>query len=357
MLAVAVLMSPQGWSQQLSDGAKLNWSELPPLPDELGVAGPFAGVHRDALIVAGGANFPRPVWENEKQWHDSIYVLTRDADGRYVWTDGGKLPRKMAYGAAVSTPEGVVCIGGNDSDSTFDDVFLLSYDPETQQVEVTPLPSLPAPRAFAAATLLGDQVFIVGGQSGSSLETAAGDLWSLDLSNRGDASFGWEPHTSLPGPTRALPIAATQRDGVHDAIYVISGRRQQGDQIEFLKDVWQYVPATQQWKQRSDAPRCVMAGPGIGFGNRQILVLGGADGSLFHRSDELKDDHPGFPKQALWYDAVTDRWTSAGPIPANHVTTIAVTWNGSVVIPSGEIRPRVRSAKVWRVEPAASSDD
>ena len=44
----------------------LSWSELPSLPDPLGVAGPFAGVHNDALIVAGGANFPRPVWENEK---------------------------------------------------------------------------------------------------------------------------------------------------------------------------------------------------------------------------------------------------------------------------------------------------
>ena len=33
----------------------LSWTELPRLPDELGVAGPFAGVHNDALIVAGGA--------------------------------------------------------------------------------------------------------------------------------------------------------------------------------------------------------------------------------------------------------------------------------------------------------------
>ena len=30
-----------------------------PLPDSIGVAGPFVGVHGDALIVAGGANFPR----------------------------------------------------------------------------------------------------------------------------------------------------------------------------------------------------------------------------------------------------------------------------------------------------------
>ena len=34
----------------------LSWSdEIPPLPDSIGVAGPFVGVHGDALVVAGGA--------------------------------------------------------------------------------------------------------------------------------------------------------------------------------------------------------------------------------------------------------------------------------------------------------------
>ncbi len=36
-------------------------SELPPIPGkkiQLGLAGAFAGVHKDALIVDGGANFP-----------------------------------------------------------------------------------------------------------------------------------------------------------------------------------------------------------------------------------------------------------------------------------------------------------
>jgi len=34
----------------------LDWQPFPDLPDPLGVAGPFVGVHNDALIVAGGAN-------------------------------------------------------------------------------------------------------------------------------------------------------------------------------------------------------------------------------------------------------------------------------------------------------------
>ncbi|SVD81223.1 uncharacterized protein METZ01_LOCUS434077, partial [marine metagenome] len=44
----------------------LEWKPLPDLPDPIGVAGPFVGVHNDALIVAGGANFPVP--EGESLW-------------------------------------------------------------------------------------------------------------------------------------------------------------------------------------------------------------------------------------------------------------------------------------------------
>ena len=49
----------------------LDWAELPELPappgieHHWGVAGPFTGVNGDALIIAGGANFPHPVWESD----------------------------------------------------------------------------------------------------------------------------------------------------------------------------------------------------------------------------------------------------------------------------------------------------
>ena len=37
----------------------LEWGELPALPDPVGVAGAFAGVSDDALIVAGGVQLAR----------------------------------------------------------------------------------------------------------------------------------------------------------------------------------------------------------------------------------------------------------------------------------------------------------
>lgn len=330
---------------------QLAWDALPDLPDALGVAGPLVGVHRDALIVAGGANFPRPVWDNEKAWHDRIHVLTRAGD-HYQWFDGGKLPRKVAYAATVSTPHGVVCMGGNDASTTFADVLVLQWDPATRQVLTTRFPPLPQPCAYGAAALVGDTIYLAGGQSDLGLDSAMRNFWSLDLSQRDNATtFIWRQRDPWPGASRAFNLTVHHRRDGQDRLYVISGRRQEGESPQFLKDVWEFTPHTGRWQPRQDAPRCVMAGTAIDFDARRIVVLGGADGSLFFQGNELQDRHPGFVKEGLFYDVVADRWDSAGPLPRNHVTTQAVRWDGGLVIASGEVRPRVRSAKVWRFRP------
>ena len=56
----------------------LNWAELPAIPpapgaeEQPGLAGAFIGVHNDALIIAGGANFPDGLaWEGAtKVYHN-----------------------------------------------------------------------------------------------------------------------------------------------------------------------------------------------------------------------------------------------------------------------------------------------
>ncbi|QDV25605.1 sodium:solute symporter family transporter [Aureliella helgolandensis] len=328
----------------------LAWKSLPPLPDALGVAGPFVGVHGDALVVAGGANFPKPVWENDKVWHDKIYVLTQEA-GEDVWHDAGRLSRAVAYGTSVSTPDGIVCIGGNDAEQVFDQVFIMSWDQQERSIQTTPLPSLPRPCAHGAATLIGNVVYVAGGQSGASLTSAMSNFWSLDLSLRGTPqAFVWQELPACPGPPRALNLTVHQHNGFNECVYVISGRNERvPEQFEFLRDVWEFNPSTRSWRQRSDVPRCVMAGTGIDVGQSHIFVLSGATEELFSQTDALRDSHPGFIKQSLAYHTITDTWIEAGPTPANQVTTQAVRWGDRIVLPTGEVRPRVRSAEVFEI--------
>ncbi|MEN6306471.1 MAG: sodium:solute symporter, partial [Anaerohalosphaeraceae bacterium] len=118
VLGLILCFALSGYGQAKEPDAILQWSDLPGLPDALGRAGMFVGVHQDALFVAGGANFPVPVWETDKVWHDDIFVLTKNPSGvsqGFQWHQGFKLPRPLGYGASVSTEQGVVCIGGNNT--------------------------------------------------------------------------------------------------------------------------------------------------------------------------------------------------------------------------------------------------
>lgn len=365
----------------------LQWSQLPDLPDPLGVAGPFAGVHNDALIIAGGANFPQPIWETSKLWHDKIYVLIKaqnSTTNTYQWIEGFELDKPLAYGASVSTEHGLLCIGGNDGQKTYREVFLLIWDPEKKTISPKPLPSLPEACAYADAAQIGDIIYLAGGCSGPGLETATTNFWSLDLSKISNTeSLKWEPLLPWAGPSRAFNLTVAQHNGIADCIYVFSGRRSQKDanaqtQIQFLTDVYEFNPINYQpekydpetekysgtkspWRKRADLPQSVMAGTGIKVGQSHIFVLGGADGSLFDKANDLKDNHPGFPKNAFAYHTITNTWVNAGEIPANHVTTTALRWGNDpvrdpIIIPTGEIRPRVRSPKIWQAIPVKGTE-
>ncbi|MGI9543760.1 MAG: sodium:solute symporter family transporter, partial [Cyclobacteriaceae bacterium] len=345
--------------QQTSEKSYFNWEALSDLPivgdqsEALGVAGPIAGVHNDVMIVAGGANFSRPYWESEKQWHDDIWVLTSEKQ----WIKGGKLDQPMAYSAVVSSSLGVVAMGGADHEKTYDDVLLLKWNAESKVIEKEQLPKLPKPCAYGSAALIGDVIYLAGGSEKLPLATAMVNFWSLDLSLYGTEDFAWEVLPAWPGSERAFNITIAQHNGYTNCIYVISGRREQSKgNWEVLSDVYEFNPEDHQsgaespWRQRANIPEARMAGTGIGVGQSHLFILSGADGTLHKQADNLKDKHPGFPKSIFGYHTITNTWFKAAEMPANQVTTHAFRWNEDVIIASGEIKPRTRSPQIWKIE-------
>jgi len=363
---------------------ELHWQSLPDLPEALGLGGPLVGVHNDALIVGGGTNFPEPVWETDKVWCDAVWVLTRNDAGEYQWNDGFKLDRPVAYAACASTDHGVVCIGGSDGQTTFAECFLLQWDAAAGQLKQIPLPSLSEPCAYGAAAAIGKTVYLTGGQTGSELASATTRFQRLDMSayNGTPDSVAWEQLPSWPGPARAYHIAAAQHNGFDDCIYVISGRCSRSihgieqapgeavtDDWYALRDVYEFDPQrfdasaynpekrlylgtgrfAAPWRRRADVPQCVMAGPAGAVGQSHIFVFGGDTGRLASQTDAMKLDHPGFPQKIFAYHTITDTWIEAGRPPANQVTTPAVRWGKAIVVASGEVKPRVRTPKIWAV--------
>ncbi len=346
----------------------LSWSELPSLPpvgdqpDAYGVAGPYAGIHNDALIVARGSNFPEPRWETTKVFHNTIWVLVKKGGKKYVWIDGGKLPFSAGYGACVSTPHGVLCMGGYDNLKVYSNVFLLSFDMASERVQYIPLASLPSPCCNMYATLTGNMVYVAGGQSELELRSAMSNFWRADISGIKEGHFIWEKIPAWPGPSRAFNLTAAQKNGEANCIYVISGRCvSDHSKIENLKDIYEFNPkvykqnlkgktTTSAWRRMNDASQCVMAGTAATVGNRFIGVFGGADVDV-NISDSLKRIQAPFKKVTFAFDTYDNKWYQTGPSPMNHVTTIAVQWGDKIIIPCGEIKPRTRTPAILVTKP------
>lgn len=385
IVVVSILAFSVAWAAVAVDAVQpnlpglLSWKELDSIPDDVGFAAPFAGVSGDVLIVAGGANFPdAPPWENgEKVWHDRIFALTSPG-GSWRQLDE-RLPRPNAYGVSISTEAGILCIGGCDAQQCFDDVLLLKWDRDRQRVvlsdkyvagkddkaNIAPLPKLPVPLAFMGGAMIGDTIYLVGGQQEMRQPQAVTSFFTLDLSQRTDADkFQWQNMPIGRGMSpRVLPVCAAQSDGRDTCFYVFSGRDAPGEGAELLTDAWKFSPKAYRysaahpgngnlhnaWTRLLDTPRCLMAGTAVAVGAGQILTFGGDDGK--HFGENLREEHPGFPGDMVYlYDCVTDRWSQRGEMPVNLVTTTAVRWNEQIVIPGGELKPGIRSTQVLAAE-------
>jgi SSS family transporter len=335
--ALAVILAA---AARADDGAAATWTSLPPLPDAEGVAGAFAGASGGALLVAGGANFPgaKP-WEGgTKAWTDRAWVLDKP-DG--AWREAGRLPGPRAYGASVATPAGLLCIGGNDTGRHHDAVFLLRWTGAT--LERDEFPSLPEPRANLCGALAGRRVIVAGGEAAPGATAAGTNCWALDLDDR---AAGWRALPSWPGPGRSLAAAGTQGGEFFLFGGVSLAAGPDGAPLRtYLRDAYAWR-AGRGWRRIADLPNPLAAAPSPAppAGQSFLLLAGGDDGSRARLG--AVPTHPGFEAPLLGYHTITDTWTPLGALPAVRVTTPAVAWAGGFVIPSGEVRPGVRSPEV-----------
>lgn len=314
---------------------------LPAIPDKEGFAGSFAGASNGTLLVAGGANFPnKKPWDGgKKRWYDTVFVLEKPGG---EWKLAGKLPRPLGYGVSVTHGEGIVCVGGSDFEQHFADAFRLEW--RAGKLVTTKLPPSPKPVANGCGALVGDTLYIAGGQEkpdGPALK----NVWCIDLSAHAPQ---WKEVEACPGAGRILAVAS----GFGGSFWLASGAElvTKGDTFErkYLRDAYRYDPG-QGWTKVADLPRAAVAAPSpaptdaTGF-----FVLGGDDGTQLGVAPEK---HRGFAKSILRYDTKTRKWLEAGELSASRVTTPCVRWNGSWIIPSGEVRPGIRSPELWIFAP------
>jgi N-acetylneuraminic acid mutarotase len=315
------------------------------------------------VLVCGGDIFPGCLaWLGvKKKYYDYLYVFVKDNNKTVPLKKSFKLPSNIAYPASCSTPQGVLVAGGENEKGISDKVFLLQWNAPAQSVENNNLPDLPLALTNASAVVNENTVYVAGGETA----TAASDqLFSLDLNN---TVAGWRQLPSIPKPV-SHAVLVVQSNGENLSLYLLGGRKKNTNGISDLyASVYEFDLSNNQWHQKRSLPYNLCAGTGIANGASCILMLGGDKGETFHKvetmiaainaeidetkkqelilqKNKVQSTHPGFSREVLQYNTLTDEWIVYDSMPFEApVTTTAVRWGNSVIIPSGEIRAGVRS--------------
>lgn len=332
----------------------------------LGFAGAVSGLHNNVLIIAGGANFPdtMPWLGGRKKYYDDVYVFRNDKKHLRLNNKTFKLPNTLAYAAICSTPLGILCAGGENAAGISNKVILIQWDNAKGNIVFKNLPNLPLALTNAAVTAKGNTIYLAGGETN---EAASNLFLSLNLNN---VDSGWKQLPQLPHAV-SHAVLVEQSNGDFDGIYLIGGRRKTSSGIsELYSTVYNFDSRKREWNEKKSLPYNLSAGVGVAAGADYILLFGGDKGETFHKTEiligainaekdpmkkeelnqqkiQLQSSHPGFSKEVLLYNTVTNQWNKMEAIPFDvAVTTNAVKWGNCVLIPSGEIKAGVRTPQI-----------
>ncbi len=357
------------------------WDTLAILPDDksgkpnIGVAGPVAGIVGDMLIVAGGANFPEnPPWTGgKKKYHDKIYILKKKEKNHYHWVEdfSAKLNYPIAYPANVPYKKGFISVGGENDNGLLKSVIYFQW--LNENLNMTLLPELPIGLTSCSAVCIKDRLYVVGGNSGkTSLKTA----FVMDLSK---TDKKWTAIADMPFALENA-VAAVCHDGESQKLFLLGGRYKLPDDktTTFSDKVLKYNPKSNKWstfdfKNENGEKLKLAAGTGVAISKSKIAIFGGDKGIIFNKIEsfnnklsqpDLEDrekvnnekialltSHEGFNSDMYIFDVNKNIWQKSGSIPGlAQVTTSAFYWGKSIIIPSGEIKPGIRTSMIRSIK-------
>ena len=318
-------------------------TELKSIPDAAyakGVSAPFCGVVGDALVVAGGANFPdKSLLEGgAKRVYADIWAHT---DGE--WAHVGVLPDSTAYGATFAVDGALVLAGGNVCGVTTDKVYELTLQDGAAVLRA--LPPLPEPMEQCGWTRDGDRLYLVGG-----VGTTA--VYACTI-----GEYVWTRLADLPEPL-VQPVAFASGG----SLYVWGGFNPETLEVsdkglvissEVEKSLWREAPSI------PDGGTFVGA-TGATLPDGRLAVVGGVNRAIFARAlhNTPEDRIPYLSKEPAEYqfrqavyifDPASGAWTLLGADPACALAGpgVAVRPAGGLYVAGGELKPGVRSPRIF----------
>jgi len=221
------------------------------------------------------------------------------------------------------------------------------------------LPSLPMTIDNMAGALIGDLLYIVGGNVNG---VPSADMYSLDLSNM---DKGWQKEPGVPGEPRVQPVCAAQGG----KLYVWGGFAPAADGREATLSVDGYVysPETRVWTSvatpvdKEGKSISLGGGAAVPWGEEAILCIGGVNKDIFLKalqgiySGKEYLSHPAewyqFNKNLLLYYPAKDEWSSLGEYEQGARAGAALVADGVYAyIINGELKPGIRTNEINRIK-------
>lgn len=329
----------------------------------LGVSACYAGQIGDYLVVAGGCNFPEA--GKPKKYYAGVYAARMDR-ATLQWRLVGFLPEAAAYGATVASGDSLLFIGGNNTKHALAAVYSVRLNSAGTDVSINRLADLPATADNMAVALVGNDVFVVGGNQNGKPSNAVlrYQLGSNSVAQGSNTVSSAELRT--PGAPRVQPVAAAY----NNRLYVWGGFYVDGEQSKVHTDGYVYDVNAKEWGALSapcsaDGEEMTLSG-GIAWADgNHLYATGGVNRTIFldaisgryecvKKDDYLKQpiDWYKFSGNLYVFDAVAGQWLTT--MFANQALARA----GAQVVPTtlgvyyigGELKPALRTPEIVIIE-------
>lgn len=329
----------------------------------LGVSACYAGQIGDYLVVAGGCNFPEA--GKPKKYYAGVYAARIDR-ATLQWRLVGFLPEAAAYGATVASGDSLLFIGGNNTEHALAAVYSVRLNSAGTDVSINRLADLPATADNMAVALVGNDVFVVGGNQNGKPSNAV-LRYKLGANSVNQASNSTSAvDLRIPGAPRVQSVAAAY----DNRLYVWGGFYADGEQSKVHTDGYVYDVNAKEWgalsaPRSADGEEMTLSG-GIAWadGNR-LYATGGVNRTIFldaisgryecvEKNDYLKQpiDWYRFSGNLYVFDAVAGQWlttTFANQALARAGAQVVPTTLGVYYI-GGELKPALRTPEIVIIE-------
>ena len=350
----------------------------------LGVSACYAGIVNGQLILAGGCNFPSiPASEGgKKRFYQGVYAADASVDSVFTWRKVGELPVSAAYGASITTPEGLICVGGANENGPLTTVYRLILTTDNQSIRIDTLPSLPFAMDNLGGAMVGNSLYVAGGNVAGKPSNV---VLSLDLEN---LESGWQKQADFPGPARVQPVCAGQQQNEGEPIFYLWGGfagTYDGRPASLSVDGYSYSPVTKQWLAvstpvgKDSVEVSLGGGVGIAFADSLIVCTGGVNKDIFlsalQREERMKqavaandqstvDSLKAVAKEYMLWPSEDYRFNDRLLIYNTHLNTwnevircpefaragaALVRWENTLFVINGELKPGIRTPEITKI--------